>query len=113
LLAETVRHCELLTATALDHVQALEKCITGQPLPHYVPMTLARSVLEAVVQFCYLTGCDLDAESRLIRGAAVLLDSARNEEAAVLDMRQSILPRDTVDTVWRSRAAVDSARSRR
>ena len=99
MLAESVRHCELLAATALDHVLALEKVITGQPLPHYAPMTLARSVLEAAVQFPYLTDCDLDAGSRLVRGAAMLLDNARNEETAVRDMRPSVLPPGTVDLV--------------
>jgi hypothetical protein len=97
--AESVRRCELLAATALDHVLALEKVITGQPLPHYAPTTLARSVPEAAVQFSYLTDCDLDAGSRLVSGAAMLLDSARNEETAVRDMRPPALPPGAVDPV--------------
>jgi hypothetical protein len=59
LLTESVRLCERLAATALDHVLALGKCIVGRPLPHYAPMTLARSVLEAVVQFCCATATSM------------------------------------------------------
>ncbi len=55
-------------------------------------MTLARSVLDAAVQFCYLTDRDVEACTRLIRGAAVLLDSAREELTAVRHMRQSVVP---------------------
>jgi hypothetical protein len=108
LLTESVRHCERLATTALDHVLALGKCIAGRPLPHYASMTLARSVLEAVVQFCYLTDCEIDADSRLIRGAAVLLDSARQEQTAVRGMRPSGLPPGTVDLVTSMRSNVEA-----
>lgn len=108
LLTESVRHCERLATTGLDHALALEKCITGRPLPHYAPMTLARSVLEAVVQLCYLTDCDLDAGSRLVRGAAVLLDSARQEERAVREMRAAMLPPGTMELVTSMRSNVEA-----
>jgi hypothetical protein len=108
LLAESIRHCELLSGAALDHALALEKSVTGRALPRYAPMTLARSVLEAVVQFCYLTDCDVDADSRLIRGAAQLLDSAREEETAVRGMRASVLPRGTLEMVVSMRANVEA-----
>ena len=71
-------------------------------------MTLARSVLEAVVQFCHLTDSDLDADSRLIRGAAVLLDSALQEETAVREMRPSVLPTGTVEIVTSMRSNTEA-----
>jgi len=108
LLTQSNRQCELLAGAALDHALALEKSITGRPLPRYAPMTLARSVLEAVVQFCYLTDCDIDADSRLIRGAALLLGSARHEEAAVKQMRSSVLPSGTLETVALMRSNVEA-----
>ena len=107
--SESVRHCERLATTALDHVLALEKCITGQPLPHDAPMTLARSVLKKRQRSSsHLTDSDLDADSRLIRGAAVLLDSALQEETAVREMRPSVLPTGTVEIVTSMRSNTEA-----
>jgi hypothetical protein len=91
-LDRTARLCNLLVASSLNHILALEECLSAATVPLYAPMTLARSVLDAAVQFCYLTDCDLDASTRLVRGAAVLLESARQEVTAVRHMRQSVVP---------------------
>jgi hypothetical protein len=87
LLDRSVRLCDLLVAGVLSHVLALEECLSAPTVALYAPMTLARSVLDAATQFGYLTDCDLDANTRLIRAAAVLLDSAREETTAVRHMR--------------------------
>jgi len=91
-LDRTARLCDLLVASVLNHTLALEQCLSAGTVAQYAPMTLARSVLEAAVKFCYLTDCDMDASMRLIRAAAVLLDSAREEVTAVRHMLQSVVP---------------------
>ena len=92
LLDRTGRLCGLLVTSVLNHILALEECLSAATVAHYAPMTLSRSVLDAAVQFCFLTDCDLDANTRLIRAAAVLLDSAREELTAVRHMPQSAVP---------------------
>jgi hypothetical protein len=91
-LERTVQLSDRLVASVLNHTLALEECLSATIVPHYAPMTLARSLLDAAVQFCYLTDADADASVRLIRAAALLLDSAREEVTAVRHMRQSVVP---------------------
>jgi hypothetical protein len=91
-LDRTARLCDLLVTSVLNHILALEECLSAATVALYAPMTLARSVLDAAVQFCYLTDSDADTNTRLIRGAAVLLDSAREELTAVRHMRRSVVP---------------------
>jgi len=98
LLDRSARLCGLLVPSVVNHIAAIEECLSAGTVPQYAPMTLARAVLDAAVQFCFLTDCDTDASTRLIRSAAVLLDSAREEVTAARHMRQSVVPGIVGDT---------------
>lgn len=49
-------------------------------------MTLGRSVLDAATRVCYLLDPVIGLEMRLLRGAALLLDSSEEEVTAVRDL---------------------------
>ena len=83
ILTEACRQASRIFGNVSDHLAGLEKCLTGDPEPLFCPMTLTRAALEGAVRVCYLLDCSHGLDTRLLRGAAMLLDSALAEVTAV------------------------------
>jgi hypothetical protein len=83
LLGETCRQASRITGNVSDHVAGLERCLKDGPAPVYCPMTLGRAVLDGAVRVCYVLDSAASLETRLLRGAALLLDSSQEELVAV------------------------------
>jgi hypothetical protein len=83
ILAETCRQASRITSNVTDHIAGLERCLAGDLAPVYSPMTLSRAVLDGCARVCHVLDSDASLETRLLRGAALLLDSSQEELAAV------------------------------
>jgi hypothetical protein len=85
---------QLTAANLVDHVRATEQLLFGE-LPVYAHNSLARVVVEAALRIRYLLASEIDVGRRLLRGAAMLLQSAMEDVRAVSEMRPHIqdLPR--------------------
>ena len=86
ILNETIRQAGRITSSAADHMLGLEKCLDGKPETQFCTMTLGRGVLDAATRVCYLLDPAIMLETRLLRGAALLLDSSQEEVAAVREL---------------------------
>ena len=83
ILDETIRQAGRITTNAADHMLGLQKCMETTPEAQFCPMTLSRGMLDAATRVCYLLDPAISLETRLIRGAALLLDSSEEEMTAV------------------------------
>ena len=83
ILDETIRQAGRITTSAADHMLGLQKCMETTPEAQFCPMTLGRGMLDAATRVCYLLDPAISLETRLIRGAALLLDSSEEEMTAV------------------------------
>jgi hypothetical protein len=92
ILDETIRQAGRITSSAADHMLGLEKCLEGKPEVQFCTMTLSRGVLDAATRVCYLLDPVITLETRLMRGAALLLDSSEEEVTAVRDLPPSEAP---------------------
>ena len=92
ILDETIRQASRITSSAADHMLGLEKCLQGKPEALFCTMTLGRGVLDAATRVCYLLDPAIALEMRLLRGAALLLDSSEEEVTAVRDLPQLEAP---------------------
>jgi hypothetical protein len=92
ILDETIRQAGRITSSAADHMLGLEKCLEGKPEAQFCTMTLGRGVLDAATRVCYLLDPMITLEMRLLRGAALLLDSSEEEVTAVRDLPPSEAP---------------------
>jgi hypothetical protein len=86
ILDEMIRQASRITSSAADHMLGLEKCMDGKPETQFCTMTLGRGVLDAATRVCYLLDPVITLEMRLLRGAALLLDSSEEEVTAVKDL---------------------------
>lgn len=86
ILDEMIRQAGRITSSAADHMLGLEKCLEGKPEAQFCTMTLGRGVLDAATRICYLLDPVITLEMRLLRGAALLLDSSEEEVTAVRDL---------------------------
>jgi hypothetical protein len=86
ILDEMIRQASRITSSAADHVLGLEKCLEGKPEAQFCTMTLGRGVLDAATRVCYLLDPVIALDLRLLRGAALLLDSSEEEVTAVGDL---------------------------
>jgi hypothetical protein len=86
ILDETIRQGGRIASSAADHMLGLEKCLEGTPEAQFCTMTLSRGVLDAATRVCYLLDPASTMEMRLLRGAALLLDSSEEEITAVRDL---------------------------
>jgi hypothetical protein len=86
ILEEMIRQGSRITSSAADHMLGLEKCMDGKPETQFCTMTLGRGVLDAATRVCYLLDPVIALEMRLLRGAALLLDSSEEEVTAVKDL---------------------------
>jgi hypothetical protein len=91
---KTLDVSELILANLTDHVRALD-VLLGSGYPLYVHGSLARVVFEAELRLRYLLNHRVDLQTRLLRGAATLLHSARQDALAVSEMLPNVqaLPR--------------------
>jgi len=70
----------------VDHMLGLQKCLEGKPEVCFCTLSLSRGVLDAATRVCYLLDPVITLEVRLLRGAALLLDSSEEEMTAVKDL---------------------------
>jgi len=104
ILAETCRQASRIAENVVDHIAGLERCLAGEPYLVYCPMTLGRAALDGAVRVCYVLDPNASLDVRLLRGAALLLDSSAEEVAAVraLPPDQPPMP-DALEIVTRMR----------
>lgn len=93
ILDETIRQAGRITSSAADHMLGLEKCLEGKPEAQFCTMTLGRGVLDAATRVCYVLDPVITLQMRLLRGAALLLDSSEEEVTAVRDLPPFEAPR--------------------
>lgn len=86
ILDEMIRQASRITSSGADHMLGLQKCLEGKPEVQFCTMTLGRGVLDAATRVCYLLDPVIALEMRLLRGAALLLDSSEEEVTAVRDL---------------------------
>jgi hypothetical protein len=86
---KTVDVSELILANLTDHVRALN-VLLGSGYPLYAHGSLARVAFEAELRLRYLLNHRVDLETRLLRGAATLLHSARQDVLAVSEMLPNV-----------------------
>jgi hypothetical protein len=86
---KTLDVSELILANLTDHVRALN-VLLGSGYPLYAHGSLARVAFEAVLRLGYLLDHRVDLETRLLRGAATLLHSARQDVLAVSEMPPNV-----------------------
>lgn len=83
ILDEACRQAARIAGNVVDHIAGLERSLTGDPFLAYSPMTLGRAALDGAVRVCYLLDTAVSLDDRLLRGAALLMDSCGEELAAV------------------------------
>jgi hypothetical protein len=83
ILNETIRQAERITDSAVDHMLGLQKCVESTPEARFCTMTIGRGMMDAATRVCYLLDPVIPLETRLVRGAALLLDSSEEELTAV------------------------------
>lgn len=83
ILDEMIRQAGRITSSAADHMLGLQKCMESEPEAQFCTMTLSRGVLDAATRVCYLLDPVITLQTRLVRGAALLLDSSEEEMTAV------------------------------
>lgn len=82
---QTLGVSELILSNLTDHMRALY-LLLGSGYPLYAHANLARVAFEAELRLRYLLSHRIDLETRLLRGAATLLHSAREDVKAVSEM---------------------------
>jgi hypothetical protein len=86
---KTLDVSELILANLTDHVRALN-VLLGSGYPLYAHGGLARVAFEAELRLGYLLDHRVDLDTRLLRGAATLLYSARQDVLAASEMLPNV-----------------------
>lgn len=86
ILDEIIRQASRITSSAADHMLGLQKSLEGKPEAQFCTMTLGRGVIDAATRICFLLDPAVALDMRLLRGAALLLDSSEEEVTAVRDL---------------------------
>lgn len=73
----------LITANMYDHANALRKLLSGDELPLFAHTTLMRTACEGAVIVGHLLDPSIGYDVRLLRGAALRVDSTRSEKKTV------------------------------
>lgn len=69
-----------------DHLSAVADVASADPPRVFAHMTLARAALEGAARVCYLLHPGGTLEDRVLRGAALLMASAEEEQKAISEM---------------------------
>ena len=88
------RSCALNVFAAHEHAQALRIVAMGDELLPIPAMSLARSVLEAVINTCWLLDAEACSEERLARWAGRLLHDSQETPAVLAVVPQEVVRDD-------------------
>lgn len=99
ILDEMIRQASRIASSAADHMLGLQKCLEGEPETQFCTMTLGRGVLDAATRVCYLLDPAITLDTRIVRGAALLLDSSEEEVTAVRGLPPSEAPMPHAQTI--------------
>ncbi|MGW0422773.1 hypothetical protein [Streptomyces sp. NPDC003015] len=91
---------QLTLGNILDHVQAIERTLVGEPVAIWSLVSLSRVVQEGTIRVCHLYEPGLSPERRAVRIAAAWLNGARQHQTAAKDVGAQAVP--GADRIWQS-----------
>ncbi|MEU6106406.1 hypothetical protein [Streptomyces flaveolus] len=89
---------QLTLGSILDHVQAIQRTLVGEPVAIWSLVSLARVVQEGAIRVCHLYEPGLSPEQRAVRIAAAWLNGARQHQVAAKDVGVQAIPE--ADKIW-------------
>ncbi len=89
---------QLTLGNILDHVQAIQRTLVGEPVAIWSLVSLSRVVQEGAIRVCHLYEPELSPEQRAVRIAAAWLNGARQHPVAAKDVGVQAIPE--ADKIW-------------
>ncbi|WP_261958318.1 hypothetical protein [Streptomyces nigrescens] len=89
---------QLTLANILDHVQAIQRTLVGEPVAIWSLVSLSRVVQEGAIRVCHLYASGLSPEQRAVRIAAAWLNGARQHRTAAGEVGAQAIPE--ADRIW-------------
>ncbi|WP_327238848.1 MULTISPECIES: hypothetical protein [unclassified Streptomyces] len=89
---------QLTLGNILDHVQAIQRTLVGEPVAIWSLVSLSRVVQEGTIRMCHLYEDGLSPEQRAVRMAAAWLNGARQHQTAAKDVGPEAVPE--ADEIW-------------
>ncbi|WP_406364414.1 hypothetical protein [Streptomyces sp. NBC_00645] len=89
---------QLTLGNVLDHVQAIQRTMVGEPVAIWSLVSLSRVVQEGAIRVCHVYESGLSPEQRAVRIAATWLNGARQHQTAAKDVGAQAVPE--ADKIW-------------
>jgi hypothetical protein len=89
---------QLTLANILDHVQAIQRTLVGEPVAIWSLVSLSRVVQEGAIRLSHLYAPGLSPEQRAVRIAAAWLNGARQHQTAAGEVGAQAIPE--ADKIW-------------
>jgi hypothetical protein len=89
---------QLTLGNIVDHVQAIQRTLVGEPVAVWSLVSLSRVVQEGAIRVCHLYEPGLSPEQRAVRIAAAWLNGARQHQTAARDVGVQAVPE--ADRIW-------------
>ncbi|MGY5074252.1 hypothetical protein [Streptomyces griseus] len=89
---------QLTLGNIVDHVQAIERTLVGEPVAIWSLVSLSRVVQEGAIRVCHLYEPGLSPEQRAVRIAATWLNGARQHQVAAKDVGVQAVPE--AEKIW-------------
>lgn len=89
---------QLTVGNILDHVQAMQRTLVGEPVAIWSLVSLSRVVQEGAIRVCHLHQTSLGPQQRAVRIAAAWLNGARQHQIAARDVGAQAVPE--ADRIW-------------
>jgi len=89
---------QLTLGNILDHVQAIQRTLVGEPVAIWSLVSLSRVVQEGAIRVCHLYEGGIGPERRAVRIAAAWLNGAQQHRVAARDVGAQAVP--GAEKIW-------------
>ncbi|MGW8569828.1 hypothetical protein [Streptomyces niveus] len=90
---------QLTLGNILDHVQAIQRTLVGEPVAIWSLVSLSRVVQEGTVRICHLYEAGPSPDQRAVRIAAAWLNGTRQHQIAAREIGAEAVP--AADKIWK------------